>query len=328
MASTTLLAIACNNKPEQASIEGKIDNLPEGISEIFLRTQNLVKSIKIENGTFKDTISIDGEFAYLQIGKFGKTLFLNKNTNLIVNADANDYQNTLSYSGNGKKVNNYLNHRESITLKVFERIDSINTLDESAFNSYIKRMTDQVNLLLEENNNIDPIVIKTEKENLAAFTKNLTRQYNAINRLDTSLKKGDLSPKFNHYENYKGGTTSLDDLKGSYVYIDLWATWCPPCKAEIPYLKELEEKFHKKNIKFVSISIDNPNLKDKWQAMIKDKQMGGVQLFANGDQSFTEAYQVSGIPRFILIDTEGKIITDNAPRPSSQQIHNLLKNLP
>lgn len=73
------------------------------------------------------------------------------------------------------------------------------------------------------------------------------------------------SPIFENFENIKGGTTSLKDLKGKYVYIDVWATWCGPCKAEIPHLKSLEEKYQGKNIVFVSISVDSKEDHDAWQ---------------------------------------------------------------
>ncbi|NIJ45993.1 thiol-disulfide isomerase/thioredoxin [Wenyingzhuangia heitensis] len=327
VASTTLLTIACTNSPKHASIEGKIENLPSSITEVVLRTKDNVKNIKIENGVFKDTINIDGEFAYFQIGNQGKTLFLNKNTNLEINVDVNDFHKSIRYSGNGKKVNNYLLKRELITQDVFEKLDSINSLDKTAFDAYINTMVQKIEDLLKNHSDIDPLVNKTEKENLTVFIENLNNQYNTVNGIDASLQKGDTSPVFD-YENYKGGSTKLSDLKGNYVYIDVWATWCPPCIAEIPFLKKLETKFHKKNIKFVSISVDNPNLKDKWKSMIKDKDMGGIQLFSNGDNNFMEAYQITGIPRFILLDTEGNIVSANAPRPSSDQIHTLLKNLP
>jgi thiol-disulfide isomerase/thioredoxin len=125
------------------------------------------------------------------------------------------------------------------------------------------------------------------------------------------------SPKFINYENYDGSKTSLDDLKGKYVYVDVWATWCPPCRKEIPYLQKVEKKYHNKNIAFVSISLDKEKDKTKWKKMINDKKMGGIQLFAGKDETFTKGYNIRGIPRFILIDPKGNITNANAPRPSN-----------
>ena len=69
------------------------------------------------------------------------------------------------------------------------------------------------------------------------------------------LKVSTNAPNFN-LPNQNGETISLSDLKGKYVYIDVWATWCGPCIAEIPSLKKVEKLYHNKNIEFVSISID------------------------------------------------------------------------
>ncbi|WP_303315323.1 TlpA disulfide reductase family protein [Flavivirga abyssicola] len=131
------------------------------------------------------------------------------------------------------------------------------------------------------------------------------------------------SPKFKDYENYKGGTTSLDDFKGKYVFIDVWATWCSPCRAEIPFLEKLEKKYHDKNLTFVSISIDSKRDHDKWKKMVKEENMAGVQLFADKDfdSEFIKAYNIFSIPQFILIDPEGGILNAESPRPS-ELIHN------
>jgi alkyl hydroperoxide reductase/ thiol specific antioxidant/ mal allergen len=143
----------------------------------------------------------------------------------------------------------------------------------------------------------------------------------------TKLTSGSPSPKFSNYENFNGGTTSLDDFKGKVTYIDIWATWCLPCRGEIPALKELEKKFHGKDVAFVSISIDQN--KDEWKEFVKSEDLKGVQLFAENafDSQFIQDYGIRQIPTFIIIDKEGKIVNADAPRPSSDEITGLLEGL-
>ncbi len=143
------------------------------------------------------------------------------------------------------------------------------------------------------------------------------------------VSKGQPSPTFENYENYDGSTISLNDLRGKYVYVDVWATWCGPCKREIPYLKEITEQFKDKDITFVSMSIDNPKDHDKWQEMVAQENLKGVQIFAPNawESDFVQDYSILGIPRFILIDKDGMIVNSNAPRPSSEELSDLLKSL-
>jgi len=144
-----------------------------------------------------------------------------------------------------------------------------------------------------------------------------------------AVEAGQPSPKFVNYENFAGGTTSLDDLKGKYVYIDVWATWCGPCIAEIPFLKEVEKAYHGKNIAFVSLSVDRPDAYEKWKQMIKDRELGGIQIIAdnNFESKFVKDYVIQGIPKFILLDPEGKIINANALRPSNPKLREILDEL-
>jgi thiol-disulfide isomerase/thioredoxin len=140
---------------------------------------------------------------------------------------------------------------------------------------------------------------------------------------------GKLSPDFTEYENHAGGKTSLSDLRGKYIYIDVWATWCAPCLAELPSLKKIEKQFQGKDIHFLSISIDTEPAYKAWVKMVKDKEMGGIQLLADNAWSskFISAYGISAIPRFILIDPDGNIVSPNAPRPSDPALITLLNDL-
>lgn len=158
-----------------------------------------------------------------------------------------------------------------------------------------------------------------------AHKNEITEKYNKL----IKLSKGEPSPTFVNYENFNGGTTSLEDLKGKYVYVDVWATWCGPCKAEIPSLKKVEKDYHDKNIAFVSMSVDKKNDYDKWRKMVEDENLGGIQLFAPEDwnSDFVTNYSILGIPRFILIDPAGNIVNSNAPRPSSEDLITLFNAL-
>lgn len=143
----------------------------------------------------------------------------------------------------------------------------------------------------------------------------LTKSYNIAKR----LAKGRKAPSFS-CKNYKGGTTALEDLKGKYVYIDMWATWCGPCTYEIPFLEKIEKQYLNKNIVFVSISIDENE--ESWRKFVADKQLSGIQLITEGGwkSSIMADYGISGVPNFILIDPKGNIVNTDAPKPSDKKL--------
>ena len=126
-----------------------------------------------------------------------------------------------------------------------------------------------------------------------------------------------------NFENY------LNNLGNKMTIIMFTASWCNPCKKEIPFLQKMEEKYHGKNIEFVSISVDQMKDHDAWKKMIADKKLTGIQLFAdqNWKSKFVTDYVINGIPRFILIDPQGNIVNSNAPRPSSIKLVELFDSL-
>jgi len=150
-------------------------------------------------------------------------------------------------------------------------------------------------------------------------------EYQRVYDANKVLFKGQPAVPFT-FKDITGKKVSLSDLKGKYVYIDVWATWCGPCNAEIPHLKKLEEEFEGRNIYFVSISCDDS--RNAWERFVQVKQLGGIQLHMGGDKSFMEAIRCKGIPRFMLIDQDGKFLNANMPRPSDGKTLEILNALP
>ena len=138
---------------------------------------------------------------------------------------------------------------------------------------------------------------------------------------DSMPKNGDMSIDFS-YPNISNEMISLSFFKGRLVYIDIWATWCGPCIAEIPSLKRLQKDYENMDIIFLSVSVDTD--KEAWKKMLTEDQLGGVQLWADGWSQITKSYAIFGIPRFMLVDKSGELIAVDAPRPSSSEIRSMI----
>lgn len=156
------------------------------------------------------------------------------------------------------------------------------------------------------------------------LTKSQQLQSEAIMSPLLTYKPGTDAFNFS-YPDKDGKMVSMASLKGNVVLVDVWATWCGPCKAEIPHLKKLEEEMKGTNVQVVSISVDEAKDKEKWLKMIKDENLGGLQLFASGWSEIAKYYKINGIPRFMVFDQQGKIVTVDAPRPSTPELKALLE---
>ena len=145
------------------------------------------------------------------------------------------------------------------------------------------------------------------------------------------MANGSMAPTLN-LTDLNGNTYDVDALlaAGKTVFIDVSATWCGPCREEIPSLEKVKEQFQGKNIVFVSISIDKSIDREKWSKLINDKNMSGIQLLADNewDSKFIREYNIGGIPKFILIDANGNIVNAQAPKPSDPKLIELLNSLP
>jgi thiol-disulfide isomerase/thioredoxin len=110
-----------------------------------------------------------------------------------------------------------------------------------------------------------------------------------------------LSPEF-EVTTINGQTLSSKTLAGRVVVIDFWATWCPPCRASVPELKDLTAKYPSDKLIIVSVSSDKDQ--DQWKKFVADKNMSWPQ-YIDSDHHMTKIFDVNAFPTYIIIDGDG-----------------------
>ncbi|RXQ95554.1 AhpC/TSA family protein [Ancylomarina salipaludis] len=120
------------------------------------------------------------------------------------------------------------------------------------------------------------------------------------------LAIGKEAPIF-EFPDVDGKMINLKDFRGNYLIVDFWASWCGPCRNEIPHLKETYEHYKDKGVNILSVSIDKS--KNAWKKAMRQENMPWPQIQAPGaGKDIMKEYQFSGIPYIILLDKEGKIV--------------------
>lgn len=134
---------------------------------------------------------------------------------------------------------------------------------------------------------------------------NYRQQKDEQEALRNRVKEGMPAPDIT-FQNEKGKTLHLDKLKGKITLIDFWASWCGPCRKEIPHVKKYYEEYKNKGVQFISVSIDAK--KDAWTKALKEEQMPWLQGWApNSGKEVLNTYLFNGIPFLILLDKKGNI---------------------
>lgn len=125
------------------------------------------------------------------------------------------------------------------------------------------------------------------------------------------------------YPDAEGKMHSLSDYKGKVIVVEVWATWCAPCKREIPYLEQLQEEMKDKDVVFISVSIDEKI--DDWKKFIVEHEMKGVQLISLRKGAIIDNYKVEAVPQFMVFSRDGKVISTDAPRPSTPKLKEMIE---
>lgn len=279
-------------------------------------------------------------------------LFLDNESNLKVSFDANE---PMVYAATGSKeavaINEALNKQNALITSTNEirkqmqsaqpaQRDSLNQVMQTAISSTTEYMKAQLESGAELNPHVNAVLLnllnpqqeavyirdqlKTvlEKDKESRFIKAMGQRYGLIaggqqpQQQPTGLPIGEEVPNIAQ-ANPEGEVLELADLKGKYVLIDFWASWCKPCRRENPNVVKTYAKYKDQGFEIFSVSLDKS--KDRWVQAIKDDGLTWDYHVSDLKAWRNEAnrpYGVSSIPATFLIDPEGKLIARNLRGPA------------
>ena len=302
----------------QVIISGKI-KWPKNREARFITRDTSITTYVDWIGKFNLSIPLDSSgYISFHHGMEKTAMYCNPDDTVHITIDTKEFDETITYTGS--EESNFLAwkflHVENVG---YPNVKTI--LDTTELNQKLDSLTNPIYLKmvsLDLNNNFIESETKEREQMRTYFLSQYTKNQKMIEMIGKSAI--DFT-----YPDMDSNMVSLSDFKGSYVYVDVWATWCGPCKYQIPFLVQLEEDYHDANIIFMSVSLDVENAKQTWKDMINDKNMGGVQLISTDgwNSQIMKDYAINGIPRFMLFDTEGNVISVDAPRPSSEEIRDI-----
>ncbi len=123
------------------------------------------------------------------------------------------------------------------------------------------------------------------------------------------VARGQVFPEFSGTDLRSGKPLKLADFRGQVVLIDFWATWCGPCRGEVPSIKAAYDKYHDRGFEIIGISLDRNEKELK--SYIEKNGMTWRQIFEGGKQ-LADRFEVRGIPKMYVLGRDGRVVSDNA----------------
>jgi len=273
----------------------------------FKESNRVIDTMKILENKFYQIYSfLDGKQ-----GELGE-LVISPNSEITLFIDEKELFESIDYSGNFKLSNNFLAYSKKYQNLLSEMVR--NGIKQEELEILIHEKGELINKKGISLNVVDSIssYVKLKFDEFSDILKQKNIKYlyktSIVNKIGNNF----------FFKDIKNNVKTLKDFKGKYVYIDVWATWCKPCKVEHTFLKQLEEHFSNNNeLQIISISTDREY--DKWEKYITKNSIKGVQLYSGSNSDFVKFYDIGALPRFIFLDKEGKVISPDEIRPSNSK---------
>jgi peroxiredoxin len=177
------------------------------------------------------------------------------------------------------------------------------------------------------NKSAAPTITYSAKANNKTSDKNTAGSN--VSKMPSDSKETNQNSVKNKAENFKlkdlnGKELSLSDLKGKDVFLNFWATWCPPCKGEMPEIEKLYQETKNSNLVIVAIEIGEP-LNDV-KAFIQQNNYN-FKVLLDSDQKVSSQYGITGVPTSFFINKEGNIVAENIGAMNIDQMKKYIKTL-
>lgn len=204
--------------------------------------------------------------------------------------------------------------KKKLIEEIGEQLASTDTQEDQAFMQAAQNAM-KVAQSLERFGDTENAVIAYKQYASILKKKNHPDLGDAVDRMDATVRRLELLG--NNIEiagpTVSGGKYNIDDLKGKVVLVDFWATWCGPCIAELPNVKNLYDAYHEKGFEVIGISLDQDE--ESLQEFIAENELKWPTIFfpeaenQGWDNPIARHYGISGIPTAILVNQDGKVVT-------------------